>query len=62
MAAKFQSNPLPELVQNMCNDCSAISFGMEIFYIPDGVMLAVVPLQLKEKPGGYVEPGAFVLQ
>lgn len=53
---------MPELVQNMCNGYSAILFRMEIFYIPDGVMLAGVPLRLKEKPGGCVEPGAFVLQ
>ena len=50
---------MPELVQNMCNGYSAILFRMEIFYIPDGVMLAGVPLRLKEKPGGCVEPGAF---
>lgn len=53
---------MPELVQNMCNDYSVILFRMEIFYIPDGVMLAVVLLRLKEKLGGCVEPDAFVLQ
>lgn len=53
---------MPELVQNMCNNYGVMLFRMEIFYIPDEVMLAVVLLQLKEKPGGCVEPGAFVSQ
>ena len=53
---------MPELVQNMCNGYSAILFRMEIFYIPDGVMLAGVPLRLKEKTGWLCGTGAFVLQ